>query len=446
MSSAPVHLQVKLGEAASVIVHPASSRLRAQTSIVDDPGDLLSYLPSCGGYAFLKGNDGIIGIGEIARFETDTPDAADVWWQNFISELEDESELPGVYGARPLAFGSFTFNPDNTKITSVFVVPKLVLGRRDGQSWITRIDYDSPKRHGLPKQGPPIHDPGRVRLDGSSVSDAQWIKSAGDIIDRIRHGEAEKVVLAKNQIIKADQSIDQRWLADKLHTAYPMCWTYMFDGFVGATPEMIATQRDHLVLSRVLAGTQPLRRRASDDATTTRQRLADAFTSLRLNPKELREHAFARDSVIEQMQPFCSAINSNPSPFILELPHLLHLATDVVGQVCPGNTSLAVAAGIHPTAAVCGTPRHVAQELIARYEGFDRGRYAGPIGWMDVSGNGEWALGLRCGQINPLDPSKIEIYAGCGLIADSNPVAELAEIKQKYQAMLAVLGLEMEQS
>jgi menaquinone-specific isochorismate synthase len=123
------------------------------------------------------------------------------------------------------------------------------------------------------------------------------------------------------------------------------------------------------------------------------------------------------------------------TPFVLHLPNVMHLATDVAGVASDGSSSLALAASLHPSAAVCGTPTEVARELIRELEGMDRGRYAGPVGWIDASGDGEWGIALRCAQVDPTDPARMRLFAGCGIVAGSQPEAELAESAAKLLPM-----------
>lgn len=418
-----------------MIEHPASTQLRARTSAIADPGNLQDFLTPDKSYAFLRGDDGVIGLGEIARFETDSLDAADLWWQDFCENLEDESEFPGSFGFGPVAFGSFCFDPDNTARKSTLIVPQVIIGRRNGQCWMTRLGYDSPDSDTPEKQTPPQPVAVVSRLDHSTTAQ-QWMDLVAEVVSRIKAGEAEKVVIARDQMIHTDQPIDHRWLVKKLVEAFPRCWTYSFDGFIGSSPEMLLKQTDQLAASRVLAGTYPTSGQNGEGDSC--EELASALVH---SEKNQYEHRFARDSVAEALKPYCSAVHVPEEPYVLRLPNVLHLASDITGLVKQGNTALAVAGAIHPTAAVCGSPMHVAAQMIAELEGFDRGRYAGPVGWVDSYGNGEWALGLRCGQILADDPKAMQIFAGCGLVADSDPAEELEETNLKFLPMLSAFGL-----
>ena len=176
--------------------------------------------------------------------------------------------------------------------------------------------------------------------------------------------------------------------------------------------------------SRVLAGTI---RRTGDDERD----LALAATLAR-SSKDLEEHEYAVRSVADSLAPHCTSMNVPESPFVLHLPNVMHLATDVAGVAAGSATSLDLAAALHPSAAVGGTPASEAKALIAEIEGMDRGRYAGPVGWMDADGDGEWGIALRAGAVDPADPRTVRLFAGCGIVADSDPASELAEAQAKF--------------
>ena len=194
---------------------------------------------------------------------------------------------------------------------------------------------------------------------------------------------------------------------------------------------MLVRLEKGLVTSRVLAGTI---RRTGDDEHD----LALA-ASLARSSKDLEEHEYAVRSVADALRPHCSSMNVPESPFVLHLSNVMHLATDVAGVLHDDTSSLALAASLHPSAAVCGTPTSVADEVIAELEEMDRGRYAGPVGWMDAAGDGEWGIALRCGAYDE-DPAQLRLFAGCGIVAGSDPESEVAESDAKLVPMRDALS------
>jgi menaquinone-specific isochorismate synthase len=251
-------------------------------------------------------------------------------------------------------------------------------------------------------------------------------------IGRIERGDVEKVVLARDLDALAERPLDPRRLLDRLASRYPGCWTFSVDGLVGATPEMLVRREKGLVTSRVLAGTI---RRSGDDARD----LALAGRLAR-SSKDLEEHEYAVRSVAQALAPHCATTNVPEAPFVLHLANVMHLATDVTGVLADGSTSLELAAALHPSAAVCGTPTNAAAELIDELEGMDRDRYAGPVGWMDAQGDGEWGIALRCARIDAADPRRARLFAGCGIVAGSDPAAELSESDAKLVPMREALA------
>jgi menaquinone-specific isochorismate synthase len=266
-----------------------------------------------------------------------------------------------------------------------------------------------------------------VTFADGALSGAQWSTVVARAVRRINAGELDKVVLARDLAVNASSAIDPRWLLQRLAERYDTTWVFAVDGLVGATPELLVRLEKGLVTSRVLAGTI---RRTGDD----NHDLALA-ASLARSSKDLEEHEYAVRSVAEALAPHCSSINVPESPFVLHLSNVMHLATDVAGVLTDGATSLALAASLHPSAAVCGTPRPVADTAISELEQMDRGRYAGPVGWMDAAGDGEWGIALRCGALDSSDPQRMRLFAGCGVVAGSDPDSELAESDAKFVPM-----------
>jgi menaquinone-specific isochorismate synthase len=209
----------------------------------------------------------------------------------------------------------------------------------------------------------------------------------------------------------------------KLARHYSMCWTFHVDGIFGATPEMLVRRERGLVTSRVLAGTI---RRTGDE-----ERDAALAGTLARSSKDLEEHEYAVRSVADALEPHCSSMNVPEVPFVLHLPNVMHLATDVAGVVHDAATvsSLQLAEALHPSAAVGGTPTSSAVSLIAEIEGMARDRYAGPVGWMDAKGDGEWGIALRSALVQG---NTVRLFAGCGVVGSSDPEAELAESQAKF--------------
>ena len=275
----------------------------------------------------------------------------------------------------------------------------------------------------------PVHD---IAFADGARSGTDWSSIVADAVKRITGGELDKVVLARDLIAIAEQPIDLRWPLRQLASAYPNCWTFSVDGLIGATPELLVRREKGLITSRVLAGTI---RRTGDDAHD----LALA-ASLARSSKDLEEHEFAVRSVADALEPHCTSMNVPETPFVLHLPNVMHLATDVAGVAANGASALGLAAALHPSAAVCGTPTDLARDLIGEIEGMRRGRFSGPVGWMDAAGDGEWCIALRCGQADPDDPRRMRLFAGAGIVAGSDPVAELAETNAKLVPMRDALG------
>ncbi len=387
------------------------------------PRHLVDLLPQDSPAAWLRRGEGMVAWGEAARYETDGPDrftdAVD-WWRS-VSEaavVRDEVALPGT---GLICVGSFGFADDPGD--SVLIVPRVVVGTKGDRSWVTVIGNDelAPVPELVAQEEVP--PPRNVVFADGAMSGTAWETVVDQAVTRIGAGELEKVVLARDLVATADADIDVRWPLRRLADQYEMCWTFHVDGLFGATPEMLVRRERGLVTSRVLAGTI---RRTGDDEHD----LALAGQLAR-SSKDLEEHEYAVRSVAESLAPHCSSMNVPEVPFVLHLPNVMHLATDVAGVVhdSDGATVLELAAALHPSAAVGGTPTKVAVEMIAEIEGMERGRYAGPVGWMDADGDGEFGIALRSAEI---DGNRVRLFAGCGIVADSDPEAELAEAQAKF--------------
>ncbi|GAB3915786.1 isochorismate synthase [Microlunatus endophyticus] len=408
-------------------------RLLVATEEIADPGPLADAMPDAATTAWIRRGEGMIGYGEAARHKATSLADAEQWWRELRDQLVVESALGGddLPGTGFVAFGSFVFDPDNTAAESVLIIPELIIGRRAGRAWRTTIRPSDAPPISAPRIEP-VEAPGAVTFADGKLSGPEWEQAVAEAVGRIMTTELDKVVLARELVAIADSPIDPRRLVSRLSEEYATCWTYHVDGLVGATPEMLVRREAGLATSRVLAGTI---RRSADAG----QDLALA-ASLAHSSKDLEEHEYAVTSVARALAPYCSGMNVPDAPYVLELPNVLHLATDVTAVAAPEASSLALAAALHPSAAVCGTPTALARSTIAELEHLDRDRYAGPVGWIDADGDGEWAIALRCGRIDADDPRQIRLYAGCGIVGGSNPEAELAESVAKLVPMRDALA------
>ena len=406
----------------------APERLAARTVEIPDLGDLVALFPEPAGVAWIRHGDGLAGWGETARVTLpageDRFTAGEKWLRELFdgAEVDDQVAEPGT---GPVAFGSFTF--DSTSDGSVLVVPETIVGRRGGRSWLTTIRPLTaaavPAAPGLPG-GParaPLTAPAEIRWHDGSLTAPEWQRAVATAVQRIRDGELSKVVLARD--------LDIRVILRRLAGRYPDCYTFACANLVGATPELLIRRQDDDVSSLVLGGTAPRGRDEAEDARLGAALLASA--------KEREEHEYAVVGVRAVLAARCDQLKIESAPSLRRFANVQHLATWITGRLDAGQAAsehsvLALADALHYTPAVCGTPAETAMELIRDLEVMDRGRYAGPVGWVDARGNGEWGIALRCAQV---DGRRARLFAGCGIVAGSDPEAELAETQAKFAAM-----------
>jgi menaquinone-specific isochorismate synthase len=440
--------------------------LVVRTVPVPDPGDLLARLPHPDALAWVRRGEGLVGWGEAARVllpaGEDRFTAGEKWLHELFdgAEVTDEVAAPGT---GPVAFGSFSFDPASDG--SVLVVPRFVLGRGGGRAWLTTVgdgpDSLQPDRPAAP--------PAEIRWHDGSLTAPQWERAVAAAVARIKAGDLRKVVLARDLQATASERIDVRVLLARLAARYPDCYTFSCAGLVGATPDLLIRREGRELSSLVLAGTAPRGATPAADDALGKALLASV--------KDVEEHQYAVADVREALAPRCQQLDLDARPALLSLANVHHLATRVRG-VLPelprhaaadgqgrergaavagtgyqspgaepgqarqqgaaeaGPSALLLAAALHPTAAVCGTPTGAAMELIRELEGMDRGRYAGPVGWVDAHGNGEWCIALRCAEV---DGRRARLFAGGGIVAGSDPEAELAETHAKFRPVQEAL-------
>ncbi|MDQ1604476.1 MAG: menaquinone-specific isochorismate synthase [Actinomycetota bacterium] len=382
---------------------------------VDLVGSLVARLPhAADALAWLRDGRGIVGWGEAARLEVSGPDRfvrARDWWQALVARAEVDDEVR-ARGSGPVAFGSFAFSDDEP---SLLVVPEVVLGRDGERTWLTTVG--EPLRLASPE---PVRATRGLRYAHGDVPVTDFRAAVARAVDLISSGVLAKVVLARDLVAVAEDDIDVRAVLAGLTEANPDCWTYAVGGLVGATPELLLSRAGDRVLSRVLAGTTG----RGVDADEDRSRVDALLHSV----KNQEEHRYAVESVVDALAPHVHDLAVPDRPHALVLSNLTHLATDVTATVRDGSDVLDLLGSLHPSAAVGGTPRRAALGVIGRLEAMERGRYAGPVGWVDANGDGEWGIALRCAQ---LAGPTARLFAGCGIVADSDPDEEVAETQAK---------------
>ncbi|HTX29337.1 MAG TPA: isochorismate synthase [Streptosporangiaceae bacterium] len=422
----------------AVLSRKDPARLFVRSVAIPDPGELLGQLPQPDAVAWIHHGAGLVGWGEAIRAALPAGEdrfAAGEKWLPSLFDAVDIDDQVRVRGSGPVAFGTFTF--DASSEGSALIVPRVLLGRDGhGRAWLTTVtESREPDLAALGWPAVPeavlAWPPANVRWHDGSLPGPQWEHAVEEAVTAIKAGTLRKVVLAQDLFATANDPIDVRVLLRRLASRYPECFTFACDGMVGATPELLIRQNGRQVSALVLAGTTPRGGDPAEDEALGTELLASA--------KNTEEHAYAVASMRDALAPLCDALDVEARPALLKLPNLQHLGTWVRGTLALNSeprSALGLAAAVHPTAAVCGTPTGTALELIRELEHMDRERYAGPVGWVDAEGNGEWGIALRCAQ---LSGRTARLFAGCGIVAGSDPAAELAEAQVKFRPMRGAL-------
>ena len=369
-----------------------------------------------GKLVFLHQDYQIVASGEAARLsfrgEKRTQQLADGWRELLAEiEIEDEagSDSPGL-----IALTSITFDAESRE-ESVLILPLETLILSAAGSYRISIDGTKTSQKTEVPQG---------HFTTGQQTDEKFIDAVDKAIKEIETGRIEKVVLAKDLVLPISSEPDLGVPLKRLHERYPDCWTYKIGNVFGASPELLLKAEDGRVSARVLAGTAA---RGTDPDVD--KAIADGLSH---SLKNKHEHLYAVQSLVNELKPFCESVEFDQEPFSLALPDMWHLATDVRGVLKPQFSLLDVIQKLHPTAAVAGTPRDLAIEMIRELEPFDRGGYAGPVGWLSSNGSGEIAIALRGGII---ETNQIRALAGCGIVSESTPQAELEETELKFRAV-----------
>jgi menaquinone-specific isochorismate synthase len=428
---------------------PHPPRLRVVTREIDPVDDVLAFTPSYAPLFWSRRGAAMAGFGSVLDLQApgqaddgDRPlDAPASWWRQVVAaaEVDDEVRLPGT---GLVAMGSFAFDPRSPR-GSVLSVPWMSVGRRRDRAWVTRVTHaDAPELPAGEPELPPRSPFGphwSATLGPGAMSPDGYQDAVRGALAAIERHDVDKVVLARDLVGSAPAGADLRRLVRSLLTGYPDCWVFAVDGLIGASPETLVAVSGGTVRARVLAGT--IARGADADAD------AAASLALATSAKDSEEHRFAVQSLLTTLRPHTSALAAAEQPFTLKLPNVWHLATDVEGTVADASSALDLVGALHPTAAVAGTPTETAVDLIRDLEPFDRGRYAGAVGWVDAAGDGEWAIALRCAQFEAgprpagaADTISLTAYAGAGIVAGSDPESELLETRVKFRPIVEALA------
>lgn len=403
--------------------------MRVITRRIDAPSSLVPLLDPVRPLLFVRRGEGIAGIGEALRLEFSGPDrirdAARAW--RGIAAGAQVDDPVGLSGSGLVAFGAFTFAAESDR-PSVLIVPRVVVGCRDGVGWITRIDDGTDADD--PVAATPLGPEYRIPLRPGTVTPDRYREIVAEAVQRIHAGSAAKIVLARDLVGHLPAGADLRRVVGELALGYPDTWTFAVDGLLGSSPETLVRVGHGVVTARVLAGSAARGLDAASDQA--------AALALATSTKDLDEHQFAVQSVLASLEGHVRGVATSEVPYALKLPNLWHLATDVEASLVDGSSVLDLAAVLHPTAAIAGTPTAAAVAAIAELEGIDRRRYSGPVGWVDAAGNGKWAIALRSAEVDA--EGGVTAYAGAGIVADSDPEHELAETRLKFRPIVEAFG------
>jgi menaquinone-specific isochorismate synthase len=410
----------------SVTEHTAT-RLVARTAELDGPPVDLVALGAGDGYVFEQEGHGLAGWGVARRLRLTGGLSGPL--DAVTAALAGD---PGI-----VAVGALPFDRDEP---AELVVPSVVVRRDiDGRQWMTSVgarDEDDDRRPAPAVVEARLAEAARrsaIVPDGFALSSPrphpEWQATIARAVDAIGAGDLDKVVVAREVLVEANRAIVVADVLERLRALYPACLVFAVDGFIGASPELLVERHGTAVRSHPLAGTFP----RSGDPHADELLAAELVASV----KDQREHRFVIDEIDRVLRPRCRDLDVPTEPTIMQLRNVLHLGTEIAGTLtAPAPTALELAAALHPTPAIAGTPTDAALAWLDEHEGLARGRYAGPVGWVDGAGDGTFAIGIRSAEI---DGHRARLFAGVGVVEGSEPERELVETQLKLQALLAAV-------
>ncbi len=389
--------------------------MRAVTRWYDENVDLNDFAGG-DGYLFVRDGVGLAGRGVAARVEADEA-------LSLLSSIDTDDHV-SIAGSGPVAIGILPFKPG---ASAKFVIPAVTIGKgADGRSWITVID-DAPIP--VPHIAPVSAAAEFTVRPGVPVE--TYLAAVAAARDAVKAGDIDKAVIARDLVLTSPDPIDIHAVLRRLRSSFGSSYRYSIDGFIGASPELLVEVEGSTVRSHPVAGTTP---RTGDPVTDAR-----LAAELLASEKNQIEHRIVINVVHDTLLPWASYLDWEPEPSIVAVANVQHLGTRLEGQLSePRPDVVTLARALSPTPALGGHPQRAAIELIERVEGFRRGRYGGTVGWVDSRGNGTWAVAIRCAEFAP-DRRSARLFAGGGIVADSDPHHELAETQAKFQAMLSAI-------
>jgi isochorismate synthase len=376
------------------------------------------------GVLFVRNGVGIAGSGVAARVPAD--DAAAL-----LGRVDHDSTVPGC---GPVAVGCIPFAPG---APADLLVPHVVFRKTpDGVTAVTIVTElgHTPDRSAV-DDALRIPEPAPAAAASWSIHPAvdveHYLAAVVAARDAVRAGELTKAVIARPIAVQSSEPIDVHAVLRRLRASFGSSYRYSIEGFIGASPELLVEVDGPVVRSHPLAGTAPRTGDLDNDARIASELIAST--------KNQVEHRVVIDVVHDTLLPWASYLDWEPEPSIVTVANVQHLGTRMEGMLSqPGPSVIELVRALSPTPALGGHPRDAAIELIERVEGFERGRYGGTVGWVDGAGNGTWAVAIRCAELSD-DRRSARLVAGGGIVADSDPHAELAETQAKFQAMLSAI-------
>jgi menaquinone-specific isochorismate synthase len=388
--------------------------MRAVTRHLDTAVDL-NDVAGADGYLFVREGVGFAARGVAARVPLGEVPAV-------LAAIDHRDEVGGVH---PVALGCVPFEPG---APTELVIPRVTVGKAaDGRRWVTTIDDADPTVVPAPRPTPSAAE----FTVAAAAPVEHYLAAVAAARDAVRAGSLQKAVIAREVMVRSNTPIDVHAVLLRLRASFGSSYRYSIDGFIGASPELLVRVDGNTVESHPLAGTAP---RTGDPATDAR-----VAAELIASTKNQVEHRAVIDMVHDTLLPWCSFLDWEPEPSIVAVANVQHLGSRVEGHLSdPRPNVLDLVRALSPTPALGGAPRAEALALIAEVEGFERGRYGGAVGWVDAAGNGTWAVAIRCAELSA-DRRTARLVAGGGIVAESEPLAELAETQAKLQAMLSAI-------